>query len=218
MKPIRFRSISLLALCSLGLSGCDYTLFETVITRIQWTPETERIELSITAMNVSAEFLECTGTGTECATKLASWTKEGDLLNLTDAGCGNLQQTIFQRGNMLDYQSTCSSQQNTAFLIDGLGIHVEKEGRVGKEKAHLLLINSPESTGQWTELPKSAKQRIRKVYVNEKLEEHVAWSLKPKFRTAKAINTFDEDVVPLFEKFPELATLLHEQKLLVPTP
>ena len=196
------------------MTGCFEFEIETVIASVVWKPKQSSFQLNLIAQNIGAGFFACDDTSEACADFITKQITEGDLFDLGEQGCENVSESFERRGVILDLRTLCTFKANSE-LATALGVHVEKEGRPGKEKAHLVLEVMPD--GMWIELPRSAKRRVLKTRNDGGvLVEKVSWSLKPSSRTASHRFEVDKTITPIFETYPTLVEHLTKRALLKP--
>lgn len=196
------------------LTGCLEFDIEQFVATFVWSPDTQSIQLDLVAQNIGANYFDCEETAESCAASIAETMAEGDLFNLKGEGCANLTESLEEREKFLDIRTQCSFPDNAPLAWE-FGIHIESEGRLGKEKPHLLLYEVLD--GSWRDLPKSAKRRVIQTRDDEgATEEQVSWSLKHTARTGTNLVNMQENVTPVFQTFGELPALLREKGLLKP--
>jgi hypothetical protein len=194
------------------LSGCFEFHIEALCVKVLWDPSEKTVTLDLVAQNVGPGHFKCEDTAEACAERIKTRVKAGDVMGFDIEGCTTVTETLEQRGETLDVRKVCTMPQDDPNLLE-LGVFVETEGRPGKEKAHLVLLESDEGT--WTDLPKSSARRVLNVLNDQdEIQSQTTWSLKPSVRSAVFLAPLEANVVPLFRAFPSLSSALKAQGLL----
>lgn len=186
--------------------------FERLITHVVWSPDLETLHFDIRAQNLDADYFDCEQDGRECSIRVRDAMAGGDLLEIVEDGCENITERLEVRKGQLDLVVTCDARED-AMLALMLGVTVEAEGKVGKEKKHLVLALT--EVGAPTNLPKSARHRVySQVNAQEKVEQVETWSLKPSVTKVDLSMEMDDEIDPILTKFPDLQGFLKTDGLL----
>ena len=193
-------------------TACVEVPVERLCAKFDWTPEAKTIRMDLVAQNVGAGFFSCQESEEECVESIVSASQSGNAIDIDLEGCIERTEQFEQRGTALDIRHVCLLPVDHPTLLD-LGIHIERSGRVGKEKEHLVLYDIPDV--EWVNLPKSTERRI----INELAEENTvihqgSYSLKANVRSVAGEVNVQDSVTPLFQTHPNLAKTLQDKGVL----